>query len=190
MNRRTYIRNMLTVGLLGTSIYSGCGWFVDYSNISPESLIFYKDLIAELAETIIPATDTPGAKDAKVEDFIIKVILENEDSKTQNSFLSGLRNLQTYSKKKHGKMFQNCSFDDKVSILRHYENKTLKNRILKKVEIRVFGVSFFDKLKSLTIVGFCTSEVGATQALAYDYIPVCYQACIPLLKEQKSWATH
>lgn len=181
---------MLTVGLLGTSIYSGCGWIGNYSPIKPEFLISYKELIAELAETIIPTTDTPGAKEAKVENFIIKMILENEDFRTQNSFLLGLRNLQSYSKKRYGKIFQNCSLDDKISILNHYENKTFKNQVLKKIEMRVLGVPFFYKLKSLTVVGFCTSEVGATQALAYDYIPVHYQACIPLLKGQKSWATH
>lgn len=189
MNRRASIKSILTIGLIGT-IYSGCDWFGKKSPVKTESLIFYKELIAELAETIIPATDTPGAKDAKVEDFIIKMILENEGSKTQKRFLSGLRNLQDYSKSRYGGTFQSCSLDNRISILEHYENKEFKYRIVKRIENELFGFPFFYKLKSLTVVGFCTSEIGATQALAYDYIPVYYQACIPLLKGQKSWATH
>ena len=188
MNRRASIKSILAAGFLGTSIYSGCRWSATHSQIELKSLYLHKDLIAELAETIIPATDTPGAKDAKVEDFIIKMILE-ETSKTQNRFLLGLRDLQDYSKKRYGKTFQNCSLLDKMTILEYYENKDFKSEILKKIEEKLFGESFFSKFKHLTIIGFCTSKIGATEALAYDYIPVNYQACIPLIKGQKSWAT-
>lgn len=189
MNRRESIKSILAASFLVTPIYSGCRRSATHSQIELESLYLQKGLIAELAETIIPATDTPGAKDAKVEDFIIKMILEDEPSKTQNRFLSGLRDLQSYSKKRYGKPFQNCSSLDKITILDYYENKDFKSEILKKIEEKLFGESFFSTLKHLTVIGFCTSKIGATEALAYDYIPINYQACIPLLKGQKSWAT-
>lgn len=189
MNRRKSIKNILAVGFVGTSIFSGCKW-IGYSKERIDSLYLYKDLIAELAETIIPATDTPGAKDAKVEDFIIKTILESENSKTQKRFLSGLIDLQNYSKKRYGILFQYCSLDNKNAILNYYENKVFASRFLRKIERELLGFPFFYKLKNLTIIGFCTSQVGATQALAYDYIPISYHACVPLSKEQKSWATH
>lgn len=190
MNRRTSIKSILVAGFGGAFIYSGCRSISGNSEIEPESLYIHKELIAELAEIIIPATDTPGAKDAKVEDFIIKIILECENSKTQNRFLSGLKDLQEYSKRRYNKKFQNCSLTDKVTILEYYENKTFKSRVLRKIENKLFGESFFYKLKSLTIIGFCTSKIGATEALAYDFIPINYQACIPLVKGQKSWATN
>lgn len=189
MNRRTAIKRFLATSLFGISVYSGCSRLGSTSEQN-ESLYFYKGLIADLAETIIPTTDSPGAKDAKVEDFIIRVLIDFEDTNTRNRFLSGLRNLEEYAKKNFNKDFQSCSLSDKHSILGHYEKKDFKFSILNKIEERLFGESFFSKLKHLTVVGFCTSELGATQALSYDYIPVNYQACIPLLKGQKSWATH
>jgi hypothetical protein len=189
MNRRTSIKNILILGLFGTSI-SNCKWIVNSNSTRIESIYLHKELIAELAETIIPATNTPGAKDAKVEDFIIKFILEYADSRTQNKFLSGLEKLQEYSKNRYNKVFQACSLSDKISILEHYENKGFRSRILNKIEIKLFGESFFHKLKSLTTIGFCTSKIGATEALAYDPVPINYIACIPLVQGQKSWATN
>ncbi|MNL68305.1 hypothetical protein D3C87_1930120 [compost metagenome] len=74
--------------------------------------------------------------------------------------------------------------------MKHFEEKgTSANKIVKKIKTKLFGKSFFDQLKDFTITGYCTSELGAKRGLAYDYIPVTYEPCIPLLKSQKSWAT-
>jgi len=186
VNRRTSIKNILAVSFLGTSLCSSC---INNNNGQIESLLRYKSLIAELVDVIIPATDTPGAKDAKVEGFIIKTLAE-QDAIAQNRFLSGLKDLQDYSKRTYGEIFQNCSLSTKESILEHYENKGFTSRILKKIDERLFGEPFFYTLKTLTVIGFCTSKIGITQALVYDFIPVYYQACIPLKEGQKSWATN
>lgn len=181
---------MIIVGFWGTVLYSGCKYITGTSKVDLESLGFYKDLIAEIAETIIPATDTPGAKRAKVEDYIIKAILEHENSRTQNTFLTGLRDLQDYTKKKYYKTFQNCSTPEKNAVLGYFEHKETSSEFMHKLEIKLFGGSFFSKIRELTVYGFCTSKIGATEALAYDPVPVYYLACIPLKNGQKSWATH
>lgn len=189
MNRRTVIKGVLAASFFGSSVYSSCKWISNPKD-PIDSLYLYKDLIAELAETIIPATDTPGAKEAKVEDFIINTYIEHENPKARNKFLKGLEELQAYSQSKYNVSFQNCSLSDKIKILEYYEKKDLSIfKTLQKIESRLFGNSFIHEFKNLVVIGFCTSKVGATQALAYDYIPVNYQACIPLLKGQKSWAT-
>lgn len=190
MDRRTSIKSILAASFFVTSFYSGCKW-IGNNQEQIESLHLYKDLIAELAETIIPATDSPGAKDAKVEEFIIEMIVEHESKKTKKRFLKGLRNLQEYSKNNYNSNFQSCSFTDKVNILGYYEKKGISDfKILAKIENRIFGDSFFHTLKNLTVRGFCTSKIGATEALAYDYVPISYDACVPLKEGQKSWATN
>ena len=188
MNRRTSIKSILAAGFLGASIYSHCTWRVYGDQI--ELLYSNKGLIAELAETIIPTTDTPGAKDAKVEDFIIKALAEGDDSRVQNKFLMGLRDLQDYSKMRYGKIFQSCSSAEKITILEYYESKSFRSPFLRKVSERLLGESFFYILKILTVIGFCTSKIGATEALVYDFLPIEYQACIPLKKGQRAWATN
>ena len=47
-----------------------------------------------------------------------------------------------------------------------------------KVQYRLLGKSFFSILKELTVEGYCTSKLGATQALTYVYIPGSFQGCI------------
>jgi hypothetical protein len=49
--------------------------------------------------------------------------------------------------------------------------------------------SFVRILKDLTLVGFFTSRVGATQVLAYQAVPGGYQGCLDLRPGQKAWAT-
>ncbi|MGY0037942.1 gluconate 2-dehydrogenase subunit 3 family protein [Pedobacter sp. NJ-S-72] len=55
--------------------------------------------------------------------------------------------------------------------------------------IKFLGIPFFIILKQLTVEGYCTSQTGATKGLAYDYIPRTFASCIPLTKNQRSWAT-
>ena len=52
----------------------------------------------------------------------------------------------------------------------------------------VYNKDFFRQMKDLTITGYFTSEIGATQALAYDPIPGKFNGCVPLEKDQKAWA--
>lgn len=190
MDRRTSIKSILAASFFVTSFYSSCKW-IGNNPEQFESIYLYKDLIAELAETIIPATDSPGAKDAKVEEFIIEMMVKHESKKSQKRFLKGLINLQEYSKNNYNCNFQNCSLIDKINILNYYEKKDISDfKILAKIENRIFGDSFIHKLKNLTVIGFCTSKIGATEALAYDYVPINYNACVPLKEGQKSWATN
>lgn len=189
MNRRTSLITIFGLGVLGTSTFSIFKWV--NNPVELESIYSQKSLIAELAETIIPSTDTPGAKDAKVEEFIIKIIVECTDQKSQSEFLAGLKDIQNYSIRYHGDIFQKCNLKDRIKIMKHFENRSFTfGRIINKIKNKLLGESFFSQLKRLTIIGFCTSELGATQTLIYDYIPVNYEACIPLTRGQNSWATN
>jgi hypothetical protein len=190
MNRKTAIKSIVAIVTLGGA--SG----VLYKFLTPDETVALSDLpkkkalIAELAETIIPRTDTPGAKDAQVEDYIIKMITKNTDPKMQRSFLAGLGSLEQYTFDTYKKPFTDCTTGQKNAVLKHFEHKaTYSIQILNKVNRKLFGSPFFFHLRYLTVEGYCTSMVGATQGLAYDPIPVTFEACIPLQKNQLAWAT-
>lgn len=190
MNRKTAIKSIVAIVTLGGA--SGA----IYKFLSPGEAILLndlpkkKDLIAELAETIIPRTNTPGAKDAKAEDYIIKMITENTDAKMQRSFLAGINAVENYAADEYGKPFSSCTSTQKSAVVKHFEDKaTYSINILNKVNKKLFGAPFFYQLRDLTVEGYCTSMVGATQGMAYDYVPVGFQACIPLQKNQLAWAT-
>lgn len=144
----------------------------------------------ELAETIIPTTNTPGAKSANVQDFIINVMINCTSRNEQNNFINGLEQLTDYCEKEYGKSFLKCTEEERNEILNHFEQRgEYKLVILNKISNKLFGQSFFLKLRTLTVDGYCNSKLGVTEGLAYDYIPGSYESCLKLHPGQKSWAT-
>lgn len=47
---------------------------------------------------------------------------------------------------------------------------------------------YFRMMKELTLLGYFTSEIGATQALRYNQVPGRYEACVPYKKGDKLMA--
>ncbi|MES2426937.1 MAG: gluconate 2-dehydrogenase subunit 3 family protein [Bacteroidota bacterium] len=190
MDRRTSIISIFSLGVLGVSSFSVYEWFNYNHKIDFRLLAERKKTIAELAEVIIPRTDTPGAKDAKVEDYILNVLEFCTLPREQHFFLNGLIDLEKYAVDKYNNNFNNCTKSQKIVIVKHFEEKsTYKVAIIDKINKKIIGQPFFSNLKQLTIEGYCQSKVGATQGLAYDYIPGSFSACIPLTKNQRAWAT-
>jgi len=190
MNRKTAIKSIVALVTLGGASGAIYKFFAPGEPIPLSDLPKKKALVAELAETIIPRTDTPGAKDAQVENYIIKMITENTDAKMQRSFLAGINAVEHYAMDEYKKPFTQCSSAEKNDIVKHFESKAnLPFEILNKANRKFLGAPFFFHLRDLTVEGYCTSMAGATQGMAYDYVPVTFEACIPLKKNQLAWAT-
>jgi len=191
MKRRKAIGRILLIGGGSIAAYSGYKWWDWNKGPDIEYLEHNKDLLAALAEAIIPTTDSPGAKEAGVGDFITVMVKDCTDRKSQNKFIDGLKELERYCSSSFGNTFQQCSVKEQKQTLQHFEQRGKSNNgIIGKVENRFFGKSFFATLKNYTTEGYCTSEAGATKGLSYLYIPGKYIGCMPLQPGQKSWATH
>ncbi len=144
-------------------------------------------LVMEISETILPQTDTPGAKSLGVPAFIEKMVGNVYDQKTRDAFMEGLNGFDEACKGATGDAF--LSFDE--SGKNAYLN-TLNDQIKGiRFERGDYSRPFFWRIKELTIVGYYTTEYGATQALQYAPIPVEYKGCIPLSEtgNGKTWAT-
>lgn len=190
MNRRSYIKGILALGTLSITSFSIFKWFDLSKSVSPEILLKKQRVIAEIAEMIIPVTDTPGAKAAGVDHYVIKIVTNCMSTIQQNKFISGLNDLEQYAIDHFDKEFIQCSNADKTAVIQYFESHSgFSNRIINKINNKLFGAPFYNKMKSLTVEGYCQSQLGATQGLAYDYIPGKFEACIPIQKNQKSWAT-
>ncbi len=190
MKRRQAVYSIL----LGLGIITVAGHYKWFSNVTlPELKKILSDnklLIDELAETIIPTTDTPGAREAEVGDFITKVIINCCEVRRQHNFIQGLQDVRVFSNKNYDKVFEKCTMTEKTEILQHFEKSAyFSNSLLNQIRRKLIGDPFFSILKQLTVIGYCSSELGATKGLGYDYIPGRYEACIMLLPDQKSWAT-
>lgn len=130
-------------------------------------------LIAELAEVIIPTTSTPGAKAAGVGEFISHIIGHCTDTTQQEAFRRGLQKTDALSQSAHGKRFDLLEGPQKIGIM---------DQLTKEEK------AFFTTLRELTIVGYFTSETGATQALDYVAIPGRFDGDTPLKPGQRTWA--
>jgi hypothetical protein len=150
-----------------------------------------KSLVSEVAEIIIPKTDTPGAKDANVGEFIETMIKDCYAAKDQNRFAAGLKELEE-------KNFLKASPEEQTSMLNAMEKATIEELAKTKEEKKKYteagkeytdaGVPFFRLFKELTLLGYFTSEEGATKALEYVPVPGRYDGCIDLTPGQKAWA--
>lgn len=150
-----------------------------------------KNLISEVAEIIIPKTDTPGAKDAKVGEFIELMLKDCYGSTDQASFNKGLEELDKANflkatPEEQVKILTKMESDGKVEMAKQGEERKKYTEAGK--EYTDAGVPFFKLMKELTLLGYFTSEDGATQALEYVAVPGRYDGCIDYKPGQKSWA--
>jgi hypothetical protein len=151
-------------------------------SFSPEDISF----LDEVGDTIIPATDTPGAKEAKIGDFMHTIVRDCYDEKQQKIFVDGMGSLNQSSKQKNGKYFLESSPAERKALLIDLDKEQMAYTGKKKPED---PPHYFRMLKELTIWGYFTSEPGATKALRYIAVPGRYEGCIPYKKGDKAWAT-
>ena len=153
-------------------------------------------LIAEIAETIVPTTDTPGAKAAGVPNFIKKMLADCYRQPFADYFMKELDAVEADTKAKFNKSFVDASVEQRTEILKMYEQKAKKEAAKFREEAQSWGQStlpserpFFAVMKDLTVTGYFTSEIGCTQALRYEAVPGKYIGDYPYKKGDKAWAT-
>lgn len=144
-------------------------------------------IVTEVAEIIIPKTDTPGAKDAGVPGFIDTMLKDCYKKEDQDRFIAGLTAFDEEAKKAYGDSFIYCKPEQQVEHVKKIHEAALKEMKENKEAKRPFILM----AKELTLLGFFTSEPGATQVLQYVAVPGKYQGCIPLSEagNGKTWAT-
>ncbi|HZY82344.1 MAG TPA: gluconate 2-dehydrogenase subunit 3 family protein [Cyclobacteriaceae bacterium] len=144
-------------------------------------------LVAEVAEIIIPKTDTPGAKDAGVPQFIDILVKDCYTKEDQDNFLNGLAEFDKGAKDAYGDAFLDLDAAKQVEYVTKVHGEVIE--AAKAPEFREKPRPFMHIMKELTVVGFFTSQPGATQVLQYDEVPGAYKGCIPLAEVGKTWAT-
>lgn len=144
------------------------------------------NFLDEIAETILPATpDSPGAKEAKLGEFIKIMVTDCYEPANQKIFTEGVQTINERSNKEHGNDFVKLSSDQKHALLVSLDHEAKKYQAEKKEDQ---PAHYFTLIKQLTIYGYFTSQPGATKALRYVPVPGRYDGCIPYKKGEKAWA--
>lgn len=148
-------------------------------------------LLDTLTETILPRTDTPGASDAKVAEFIIDIVSHTFTITEQNEFYTGLNEFNQLSHTRYGKTYATLPQTQQNAYTSEFNAKYLahRNQPLNLADNERKAVMFIGTVKNLTLLGFYTSQIGATQVLQYNPIPGAFKGCVPLKEIGKAWAT-
>lgn len=190
MNRRKALKRLavLTGGALSFStvagVLGGCTATDEPFSLRTLSPAQNK-MVIHLSERIIPATDTPGAKAAGVNRFIDHMLTNWSTEMERTHFLDGLSNLNERCNRRHHNDFVELDKDKKIEIMRKLEQEALDNPNPK---LNTGLKPFFDMLKEFTVVGYYTSEIGATQELNSDIYPGYYDACMPYSQAGRAWS--
>lgn len=148
-------------------------------------------LVAEVAEIMIPRTDTPGAKDVGIPAFIDKMLKDAYPKEEQARFVAGLADFETQAKREHGRTFLELEPALRAALVKQVHDPAVEGERKATLPVAERGRPFILMVKELTLLGYFTSEPGATQVLQYRPVPGAYHACIPLKQagKGKTWAT-
>lgn len=128
-------------------------------------------LLNEIAETIMPATDVPGAKAAKVGQFIAVIVSDCYEAEEQKRFMEGLVKLDAESKKRYGKSFMKISDKMRTDFLTELD---AEQKAFQKSKTKGDPSHYFRVIKDLVLWGYFTSEIGITQAQRFIELPGRY----------------
>lgn len=152
------------------------------------------DTIVAMIDQIIPATETPGAKAARVNEFIDVILTEWAVDEERQNFLGGLAGVDKQSNELFGKNFIDASPAQQFTLLRaidesvataHARRRHAGNTIPDDRDKQLRG-DFFAVFKGITLHGYYTSEIGFTQELNLQIIPGAHHGCVPLPAQKKA----
>ena len=127
-------------------------------------------MLAELAETIIPKTTTPGAKDISAHLFALKMLDDCAKPEDQQKFVKGLAQFEAGCKSQFGKGFVDCTNEQRTTLLTNLEAKKGDDNELS---------FFYGKMKGLTIQAYTSSQFYLTKVRVYELVPGRFHGCVP-----------
>lgn len=172
----------------------------------------------EVAETILPETQTPGAKAAHTGAFMAMMVTDSYDARDRKIFREGMRKIDEASRRAHGVSFMSATPQQRLAVLEPIDRDQKAHSDALKEEKRRKSMAYlveqrqeaapgadvgaataitteppahyFRMMKELALLGYFTSEIGCTQAQRYVETPGRFDPCVPYQPGEKSWAPH
>jgi len=151
------------------------------------------DTVIAMAEIIVPASDTPGATAARVNEFMDFILADWATEQERTHFLNGLDTIDTQSNDLFGRAFLESSLSQQTALLRslddavdwiHESDRIRDGAISSSRDTQLRG-DFFRVFKYMTLYGYYTSEVGFTQELKLEILPGSFRGCDHITEGKK-----
>ncbi len=141
-------------------------------------------LLDEIGDTIIPATNTPGAKATGIGAFMVWMVNECYDDASHAAFKAGLAAVNAGATARFGHDFMAASAAERTALLNELDAEQRRHNTGKAKDE---PAHYFRMMKQLTLLGYFTSEIGATQALQFTEVPGRFDGNAPYHKGERAW---
>ncbi len=122
-------------------------------------------VLSEAVETIIPKTNTPGAKDLGLDTFVQKMVADCYSKEVQSAFAKGIGQIDSVAQQKYSKPFVQLDTPQRIELLKGFESGAETK-------------DFYGLLKGLTVRGYLNSEYVMTNNTHYEMVPGRYHGCV------------
>ncbi|RCH55372.1 gluconate 2-dehydrogenase subunit 3 family protein [Mucilaginibacter hurinus] len=179
MNRRIAIRNLaLVLGgamLFPAELVAGVKNLITLKNIkvTPDQ----ERLLADIAETIIPKTSTPGAKDLTLHLFVLTMVDDCYNKTDQDNFIKGLVQFNELSVNRNAGAFSVWPVADREAFLLSIEQANTYPTELNR---------FYKIVKDKTVQGYTQSQFFMTKEIVYELVPGRYIVNVPVKSAVKT----
>jgi hypothetical protein len=169
MNRRDSLKKLVVASSTLLTLPSWAnGWRTADVITHPTSFsIQGQELLASVADTIIPAGNSIGALSVGVDKFLQKLIDNCYEKDVQGNVKTQLDALESSAQRLHGKSFPLCDQLQREQLLLKLSTSEIKEE-----------QDFFKLMKSETIRGFNTSREVMVNYLHYKQVPGHYYGCV------------
>lgn len=202
----------------GDALLAGCGRDVPVA--VPIGSFSVQDIgfLDEIAEAILPETDTPGAKAARTGAFMALMVTDSYDAEEQEIFRAGIRAIDQACRTAHGVPFMDATPEQRLALLEEIDREQKTHSDARREELRRKSLAYlsdqrqeaapdadvgaaaaittdppphyFRMMKELALLGYFTSEIGCTEAQRYTEAPGRFDPCVPYEPGEKAWAPH
>lgn len=168
MDRKSFLKNsfIFAGGLAFLPYFSSCQDSVEQANL----------VLAELGETIIPETTTPGSKTLGLHNFVKKMVEDCGDEEQQKLFGKGLVAFESRFKRSHDAIFEDATPSQRSEFLKAIEAGELEIADEREFEEKETIEKFYSLIKNLTIRGYKNSKYYMTEVVPYELVPGRYNS--------------
>jgi gluconate 2-dehydrogenase gamma chain len=125
--------------------------------------------LEQIADVMIPATDTPGALAVGVPGFLRQLLTDWASDRTRADVIGVLDSIERQAWSKFGAAFVELPAARRAEVVSLVDAESIAARD-----------AAYSRFKYLVLVGYYQSEIGATQELRYELVPGAWRSCLPL----------
>ncbi len=136
-----------------------------------------EELLGTIASTLVPLTDTPGAREVDAHLFTFIMVDDCHPKEEQERFLSGMRAFNNETKRLTGKSFMKSSAEERTNTLEKLQDE--------KAELPDAVRAFYGMSKRYIIQGYLSSQHFLTKVKPYQHVPgAVFLGCKPFSNNQ------